>query len=65
MIKWVNARIFPFFVLMHDQIKAMGFCHVVAESNHVFKFPARIYMQKRKWKLGRIERFKRQMQHHC
>ena len=44
MIKWVNARIFPFFVLMHDQIKAMGFCHVVAESNHVFKFPTRVYM---------------------
>ena len=44
MVKWVNARIFPFFVLMYDQIKTMGFCHVVAESNHVFKFPARIYM---------------------
>ncbi len=50
---------------MDEQIHADPRRHLVAEGDHFAKFPGRVDMQQRKRRLGRKERFLRDVKHHA
>src|SRR5687768_11424957 len=49
---------------MDEQIESQPFCCLVAERDHVSKFPGRIDVQKREWRFRWKERLQRKVQHH-
>ena len=60
----VNSQFEPLMIDVNNQFDTqLIFDVVVAELDHLLEFPSRIDMQKRKWRLGWIERFERQVRH--
>jgi hypothetical protein len=43
----------------------MHLYNFIAESNHLFEVPSRIYMQKREWNWRGIEGLAREVQDYC
>ena len=61
MIKWINALLYSFLIDIFNHFNAKFFRSSVTELNHFFKFPCRVYVQKRKWRFLRIKSFHCQM----
>lgn len=64
-VERVDVFLNCFGVGVNKQLHAAFTRHEVAKQVHLLKFPARINVQQRERRLGRVDGFARQMQHHA
>src|SRR5947207_2525248 len=58
-----NTAFKAIFIDMHQKIHSNSYGRFISERNHLTKFPGRIYVQQRKWRFSRGERFLCDVQH--
>ena len=59
--EWINPHRHTFWIFMHQQLAAVGFCRTIAKFIHLTEFPAGINMQQRERQRTWIKRLARQM----